>query len=302
MIHNSEIDLLVLIFGVGLDRMSKEQNARIIAVARPGTGLSDFKGCREILDWPDDAIELADALQVDRFTVLGISEGGPYAAACAFKIPERLTATAIVSGMGPVDAPGARDGTSWTYPGKGSVTRRLLLMMTSMGLRKKPDQFSSNTKETFEGPDKELVSETPELMNGLVDTIGEALRSGVAGAHYEAGLYTHPWGFRLEDISIPVQLWQGELDTTTPARMGHYLSHSLPNCQARFYPDEGHYSLPFSLAIIVPFAIFPLPASRLNRSLEVGYGWVLVVYVSVLYWRVDCSPLEGRSQCAIKVR
>ena len=52
------------------DDSAAELNARIIAVDRPGTGLSDFKRGREILDWPDDVIELADVLQVDRFAVL----------------------------------------------------------------------------------------------------------------------------------------------------------------------------------------------------------------------------------------
>ena len=100
-----------------------ELNIRIIAIDRPGMGLSDFKRGREILDWPDDVVELADVLQVDRFAVLGISGGGPYACACAFKISERLTTTAIVCGMGPSEAPGAKEGISWFYPGKPSVIR-----------------------------------------------------------------------------------------------------------------------------------------------------------------------------------
>ena len=75
-------------------------------------GLSDFKRGREVLDWPDDVIELADTLQLDRFAVLGISGGGPYACACTLKFSERLTTTAIVSGMGPAEAPGSKEGIS----------------------------------------------------------------------------------------------------------------------------------------------------------------------------------------------
>ncbi len=81
------------------DAIAARLNARIIAADRPGYGLSDFKRGRKILDWPDDVVELADALQIDRFAVLGISGGGPYAEACSFKIPQRLSATAIVCGM-----------------------------------------------------------------------------------------------------------------------------------------------------------------------------------------------------------
>ncbi|MFC1530325.1 alpha/beta fold hydrolase, partial [Gemmatimonadota bacterium] len=115
------------------DNDAIEMNARIIAADRPGHGLSDSKRGRQILDWPDDVVELADALGIERFAILGCSGGGPYAAACAFRIPERLTATAIVCGMGPAEAPGTRDGISWNFAGKGSVMRRLALWLTSMG-------------------------------------------------------------------------------------------------------------------------------------------------------------------------
>ena len=57
--------------------ITSELGIRIIAIDRPGTGLSAFKRHREILDWPDDVVELADALGIERFGVLGISGGGP---------------------------------------------------------------------------------------------------------------------------------------------------------------------------------------------------------------------------------
>ena len=75
--------------------------ARIIVADRPGFGLSDFKKGRQLLDWPNDVTELANNLGIDRFAVMGLSGGGPYAAACAFKIPERLKAVAMVSSAYP---------------------------------------------------------------------------------------------------------------------------------------------------------------------------------------------------------
>jgi pimeloyl-ACP methyl ester carboxylesterase len=225
------------------DDSAVELNARIIAVDRPGTGLSDFKRGREILDWPDDVIEIADALKVDRFAVLGISGGGPYAAACAFKIPGRLTATAIVSGMGPAEAPGTKDGLSWIYAGKSPVIRRLLLMMTTMGIRKKPDKFISKMKETLKGPDGVMILDQPELLKGTVDNFSEALRPGIAGVHHEAGLYARPWGFRLQDITAEVHLWHGEQDDNVPVSVGRYVAGAIPKCRAKFIENEGHLTL-----------------------------------------------------------
>src|SRR5438067_1134403 len=61
-------------------------HARWIAIDRPGMGLSAFQPRRMLLDWPEDVVQLADALGLDRFAVVGNSAGGPYAAACAFRI------------------------------------------------------------------------------------------------------------------------------------------------------------------------------------------------------------------------
>jgi pimeloyl-ACP methyl ester carboxylesterase len=54
--------------------------ARLIVVERPGFGLSDFQPGRTLLDWPDDVVALADALDIERFAVAGLSAGGPYVA------------------------------------------------------------------------------------------------------------------------------------------------------------------------------------------------------------------------------
>lgn len=109
--NQSSTFMVFLVHGLAdADDAAAKLNARMIAVDRPGYGLSDAKRGRTILDWSDDVVELADALAVERFAVLGISGGGPYASACAFKIPERLTTTGVVCGMGPIEAPGCKEG------------------------------------------------------------------------------------------------------------------------------------------------------------------------------------------------
>ena len=226
------------------DDSAMELNARIIAVDRPGTGLSDFKPDREILDWPDDVIELADVLQLDRFAVLGISGGGPYAAACAFKLPGRLTATAIVCGMGPSEAPGAQEGMSWTYASRTPEERRQMLMGVAGLMRENPDQLVSQMQQApFPELDKVLMDQ-PELARMIVDlTFGETLRSGIDGFDQDAALYARPWGFRLQDITAEVYLWHGEPDINVPVPVGRYVADAIPNCHATFFPDEGHFSI-----------------------------------------------------------
>jgi pimeloyl-ACP methyl ester carboxylesterase len=80
---------------------------RLIAPDRPGVGRSTPWPRRRLLDWPDDVRHLANALELERFAVVGFSNGGPHAAACAYKLAARVTATALVAPMPPLNVPGA---------------------------------------------------------------------------------------------------------------------------------------------------------------------------------------------------
>ena len=92
------------------EAIARMLGARLITIDRPGFGRSDAAPGRKLLDWPDDVAQIADALGLERFALIGISGGGPYVAACAYKIPKRLTNVAIVGGAGPIDSPGATEG------------------------------------------------------------------------------------------------------------------------------------------------------------------------------------------------
>lgn len=49
-----------------------------------------------------------------------------------------------------------------------------------------------------------------------------------------------PWGFSPAAIQVKTHLWQGEQDVNVPLPMGKYLARAIPDCQARFLPNEGH--------------------------------------------------------------
>ncbi len=59
------------------DHVPGELGFRMIAVDRPGIGLSTGAPGRRLLDWPRDVQQLVDRLGIDRFAVLGWSGGGP---------------------------------------------------------------------------------------------------------------------------------------------------------------------------------------------------------------------------------
>lgn len=226
------------------DNHAAELNVRIIAVDRPGMGLSDFQHGRNLLDWPDDVAELADALRLDQFAVLAVSGGGPYGEVCAYELPGRLTRTAIVCGMGPREAPGSIEGSSWTLPGKSSITRKLILIMMAQTVRSRPEKLEPQFLAALSEPDRELLEERPELLQKSIGSWQEAFHQGTGGVQLESALYTQPWGFQLQDISGDVHLWHGENDNNVLDSVGQYVAQAIPNCQANFLADEGHFSLP----------------------------------------------------------
>ena len=233
------------------DEAAARLSIRIIAPDRPGIGLSDYQPGRLIGDWPADVTELADALGLGRFAVLGVSGGGPYALACAAKIPERLSAVGIVGGLGPVDTEGAMQGMSALSrfylllfrraPGAG----RMLFALAAQIARRYPDRLFSLFTANVSAPDREALAR-PEIRNLFLASLNEAVRRGSRGGARELYLYTRSWGFDLACIRVTVDLWHGRLDATVPAVMGEHLARTIPDCRSRFLPDEGHFSLPLS--------------------------------------------------------
>src|SRR5687768_17230337 len=131
--------------GVLADADARALGVRLIAVDRPGHGLSDFKRRRRVAHWVPDVASLADVLGLDRFAVLGVSTGGPYAAACAALLPQRVRTAGIVSGWAPSNAPRTKPGLRLPFvPALGRhvrLLRRLALSRAARRLAKDGSRF-----------------------------------------------------------------------------------------------------------------------------------------------------------------
>ena len=224
-------------------------NVRLIAVDRPGLGLSDFQPDRRFLDWPQDVLVLADHLGIERFAILAYSLGGPYGLASAYAIPERLTKVGIVSGAAMFTKPelvkNINAGTRrfLNLPRENPMASRLFLGMLGVMARIAPNQFIAQANSLLPAPDREIVLLSPERQKGFIRLVREAMRQGTRGAFHESLLTISESGFHLQDIRMPVYLWHGEVDQNIPVKMARYAATSIPNCDAKFYPGEGHLSL-----------------------------------------------------------
>lgn len=215
---------------------------RLIAPERPGYGFSTPQPDRTLLGWVDDVIELADTLGIERFAVFGVSGGGPHAAACAYKLPERLTTVGLVASVAPPDdselIAGIRPA-NYLMSRAGRISPWLAGMMgwiTSLPLLMMPGQVKKQALKLY--PEYDHLLE--EIIDIFVDDTREAFRSSVLGFGTDF-VSARPWGFDLSAITVkPVYLWHGEADINVPPAMGYYLAARVPNCQATFYPGEDH--------------------------------------------------------------
>ena len=247
---------------------------RIIAIDRPGMGLSDYARGRRLLDWPGDVLAVAEALGLDRFAVVGVSAGGPYAACCAYAIPERLSGVGIVGGLAPPDADlraqlnkhQRKQRSGMTMLGKLPVLTRLVAAVTARQVRRPGGQ-----SEGMAAVDQALIAERPAMGAAMAASFAEAFRGGTRGFAQDLRVFgTRSWGFAPESIATPVHLWHGELDENVFVANGRHLAATIPDCRAVFLPDEGH--LLFAdhaheiLTAVAPQALEPSPQAQPGPS------------------------------------
>ncbi len=224
-----------------------QQDIRLIAPDRPGFGLSDFKQGRQLRDWSADVQALADRLEIGKFSVFGLSGGGPYVATLAHFMPERLSRAAIISGTAPPNAEGRFKGMWFPVRMIFFLARRIpaanRMALQQMGkFYADPEKMRKTMIKGMPAPDVAYFKHAPDTVDIFSADASEAHRNGVDGDAYEWQLYVHDWGFRIEDITMEVGLWYGRHDIQVPPVMGEYFNSTLRHSVFHLVDDGGHFS------------------------------------------------------------
>ena len=228
---------------------------RCIGIDRPGMGLSTFQKDRTVLGFTEDVEALADHLAIEKFYVMAVSAGTPYALACTYKIPDRVIACGIISGVAPV----------FTF-GVNAMAKKsrtfILLAQRSQWLIKylfwflhgrisqntaKEDEFLEGIMFALDDVDKNLIK-IPSEKKALIEIFREGYRQGSKGVAYDGILeFGKPWGFELEEIDFrSIYLWHGEKDKGIPSSMAKSMAQDLVESRLKIYPKEGHLSIIFN--------------------------------------------------------
>jgi pimeloyl-ACP methyl ester carboxylesterase len=239
---------------------------RVIAPDRPGMGRSDFQPGRGFSDWPADVAALADALGLRRFAALGFSGGGPYVAACAARIPERLVAGVIVSGGWRMDWPEATRGLPFVNRLVMTLAHRcpplLRLVLMSMGNVAHGEREKELAQLKRRLPPADFAAlVAPGRLEAFGRGIAESMRQGTKGPAWDMGLYTREFGFRPEEVQVPLTLFHGTQDHNAPIALARRVAALLPGARLVAYEHESHLS------------------TLCNRVQEIGHalvasGWV----------------------------
>jgi len=231
-----------------------KEKVHLIAIDRPGFGLSDFRKDHSLLSWPYDVVALGDALNISKFSILGGSGGAPFTLACAYKIPDEVNSCGIVSGLGPIKfgiedmAKNNRIELNLASKHPKLLTRMFKIQVNYLNrlknknIEKKKKKFLKRGKD-LPAPDKKFFEDT-EKLSLYLELMSEPFRQGIMGPYHEAILFARPWGFDLEEISSNMRVfsWHGELDTSVPLRMARAVCKAIPNCEIKILNNEAHLS------------------------------------------------------------
>ena len=204
--------------------MIEQFGIRYLVVNRPGFGGSDPSPGRSVADFASDLGELMTALGYRRFSVVGVSAGGPYALACGWTLRERIVALAVVSPLSPAIDRCARQDFRYRVPlvpfgpPHGHAVAHVCLRAARMH------------RQT---PARAMVEDYR-----------------VCRRH---------WGFDPGDVRVPVTLWHGRADRLVPLSHTLELAAAIPNSTALIDRDGGHFFYSARLGDIVRTLV---PAQR----------------------------------------
>ena len=135
---------------------------------------------------------------------------------------------------------------------------------------KLPIRFRPLLLKFLQPCDADVLRET-RAFESCFESARKAWIGSATGVMADAEIYATPWGFRLEEVRVPVRLWHGTKDRTFSYRLAEQIAARLPNCQHRVIEDAGHYSLPIRnmreiLADLI--SVGETPSSRLISLLR----------------------------------
>jgi pimeloyl-ACP methyl ester carboxylesterase len=223
---------------------------RVVTYDRPGYGESDRFPDRIVAHAADDVADLADALGMDRFAVLGRSGGGPHVLACAALLPDRIVRAAALASVAPYTLMGRDAWLAGMSPGNLAE-----YAAAEAGPEKLSAQLGELGGQLHDDPEEHLPFDLAELTRAdravmadfgireiLQANYAEALRFGPYGWVDDDVSFVRSWGFDPARIDVPVKLWHGAQDVHSPVAHTEWLGKRIPGALTVIQCGAGHFA------------------------------------------------------------
>jgi pimeloyl-ACP methyl ester carboxylesterase len=217
---------------------------RVITADRPGYGGSTPLPGRTTADWADDVAALTDHLGVERFVVIGLSSGGPYAVACASLLGDRVTGAIVAAGNTDMSWPQARDGYLQSELDIMAMDDEEAAVAWCL------ERYGSDGSGFFDGEGAMDLGEVDNAwladeanLGSLMTTMGEAFRQGVVGYAHDITVQGRAWTFDPAAITARTIVVHGADDRLVPIEHSRHTASLIPGAEQRVLPGVGHLSL-----------------------------------------------------------
>lgn len=230
--------------------LARERGLRVIAYDRAGYGGSTPNAGRRVADVAADIEDVLDALGVERFAAFGGSGGCPHVFACGARLAGRCVANAAIASPAPWDAEGLdwlagqgeQNVAEWDAALKGPERLEAYLEPLAEELRAATAEQIRDVLVTLLPPvDRDVL--TGDRARHVKKSLDRAIAPGVAGWRDDDLALSRHWGFELEEIRVPILLWQGVQDKMVPVAHGEWLAERLPDVEAHISEEDGHLSI-----------------------------------------------------------
>jgi pimeloyl-ACP methyl ester carboxylesterase len=225
---------------------ARRSGIRLICLDRPGIGQSDFAPHYNLLDYPRDLVFVADQFGIDGFGVLGWSSGGPHTLTCGLEIPERLRCLVVLASYTNFGEYAPAQALLWEHDQlapaiavKSQVLFRALLTLLRFAERHAPLLYLAFIKRSSTARDVAILERT-DVYSHFMTNQDEAFQQGVNGILRDLYIEYIDWGYRLEEVHYPVQVFQGREDRFVPWQFAAHLAQSLPQAEVHYLEQQGH--------------------------------------------------------------
>jgi pimeloyl-ACP methyl ester carboxylesterase len=223
---------------------------RLISYDRPGYGGSTPDPDRDVAACAADARAICAALGIGRVAMWGISGGGPHVLACAALLPDLVVAAASLASPAPYGA----EGLDW-FEGMGkdnaddfrlkladeAASRAKLEQDRLDMLAESPEDAGSTFPSLLSPADAAVL--TGALAEYLVTSAQAGLAPSAQGWWEDSVALMEPWGFGLDQITVPVLVVHGDEDRFVPFGHGQWLAAHVPGAEAWLLEGDGHLTL-----------------------------------------------------------